>query len=133
MPHKYASLFAMAFRPAFFACIVLLALLSWLPGDEMVRTGVNGRVEHVMAYFGTAILMALAYRERPRLLVQFFLIGVLAGIFEVGQLYVPGRTAAFLDFAAGSAGAALGCLSMWVLRPRLLGYAGLDRLTVDRG
>jgi hypothetical protein len=132
MPHKYASLFAMAFRPAFFACIVLLALLSWLPGNEMVRTGVSGGVEHAVAYFGTAIIMALAYRERPRLLVQFFRIGVLAGIFEVGQLYVPGRTAAFLDFAAGSAGAVLGGVFMWALRPRLLGYAGVDRLAVER-
>jgi len=50
MPRKYAGLLVMAFRPAF----VALVLLSWLPGDEMVRTGANGRAEHAVAYFGTA-------------------------------------------------------------------------------
>jgi VanZ family protein len=98
----------------------------------MVRTGVGGRTEHAIAYFGTAIIMALAYRERPRLLVQFLLLVVLAGILEVGQLYVPGRTAAFLDFAASSTGAALGALLMWVVRPSLLSFTALDRPTTER-
>jgi len=128
MPRKYAGLFAMALRLGFFACIVLLVALSWLPGNEMVRTGVGGRIEHVVAYFGTAIIMALAYRERPRLLIQTLLLAALAGILEVGQLYVPGRTSAFLDVTASSTGAVLGGLSMWALRPRLLGYTGLVRL-----
>ncbi|WP_428673805.1 hypothetical protein [Reyranella sp.] len=123
----------MTFRPAFFACVALLVLLSWLPGDEMVRTGASGRLEHVVAYFGTAIVMALAYRERPRLLVQTLLLIALAGILESGQLYMPGRTAALFEFASSSAGAGLGGLLMRALRPRLLGFAGLDRLTVGRG
>lgn len=126
MPRKYAGLFAMAFRPAFFACIVLLVVLSWLPGNEMVRTGESGRFEHVVAYFGTAIIMALAYRASPRLLAQSLLLVALGAILEVGQLFVPGRNSAFLDFAASSTGAALGGLFMWALRPRLLGYVGLS-------
>ncbi|WP_428674659.1 hypothetical protein [Reyranella sp.] len=124
---------AMTFRPAFFACVAALVLLSWLPGDEMVRTGANGRAEHAVAYFGTVVMMALAYRERPRLLVQTILLVALAGILEAGQLYAPGRTAALFDFASSSAGAGLGGLLMWALRPRLLNFAGLDRLTVGRG
>lgn len=127
MSRKYAGLVVMAAPPAFFACIVALVLLSWLPGDEMVRTGANGRAEHAIAYFGTAVTMALAYRERPRLLVQFFLLVVLAGILEAGQLYAPGRTAALLDFASSSAGAAVGGLLMWAGRPRILSCLGLVR------
>jgi len=132
MLRNYAGLLALAFRSTFFACILALVLLSWLPGDEMVRTGANGRAEHAIAYFGTAVMMALAYRERPRLLVQTLLLVALAGILEAGQLYAPGRTAALFDFASSGAGAALGGLLMWALRPRLLGYAGLDRLTAER-
>jgi hypothetical protein len=37
-------------RVAAWACVVLLAVLSWLPADEMIRTGVDGRIEHVVAY-----------------------------------------------------------------------------------
>jgi hypothetical protein len=132
MPRKYAGLLAMTFRPAFIACVVALVLLSWLPGDEVVRTGANGRLEHAVAYFGAAVIMALAYREKLRPLVQVLLLIVLAGILEAGQLYAPGRTAAFLDCASSGAGAAFGGLLMWALRDRLLGYAGLDRLMVER-
>jgi len=128
MLRKYADWCAVALRPAFLACIVLLVVLSWLPGSEMVRTGSGGRVEHATAYFLTAIIMGLANREPRRLLVQSLLLVVLAALLEVGQLFVPGRTAAFLDFAASSTGAVLGGLFLWALRPRLLGYKGLVRL-----
>ena len=128
MLRKYADWCAVALRPAFFGCIVLLLVLSWLPGSEMVRTGSGGRVEHATAYFLTAIIMGLANREPRRLLVQSLLLVVLAALLEVGQLFVPGRTAAFLDFAASSTGAVLEGLFLWALRPRLLGYKGLVRL-----
>lgn len=125
---KYAGLCARILRPAFFACITMLVALSWLPGDEVVRTGVSGRGEHVIAYFGTAVIMALAYRERLGLRIQALLLVVLAGILEVGQLFAPGRTPAILDFAASSAGAVLGGLAMVSIRPRALAWLGLDRL-----
>ncbi len=131
MSRKYAGLCAMALRLAFFACIVLLVALSWLPGDAMVRTGIGGRVEHAMAYVGTAIIMALAYRERPRLRIQTLLLVGLGAILEVGQLYVPGRTSACLDFAASSIGAIIGGLLMWSARARILGFLGLDRVSAD--
>ncbi|WP_428668900.1 hypothetical protein [Reyranella sp.] len=126
MPRKYADLCTLILRAGFFACIALLVVLSWLPGDAMVRTGASGRVEHAVAYFGTAIMMGLAYRERPGLRVQTLLLVVLAAILEVGQLYMSGRSPGFLDFAASSTGAALGSLVMWAVRPNLLSYLGLD-------
>jgi hypothetical protein len=41
-------------------CVVLLAVLSLLPAEEMVRTGVDGHLEHVIAYAGTAFLFGLS-------------------------------------------------------------------------
>lgn len=119
-------------RIAFFACLALLVILSWLPASEMVRTGISGRIEHGVAYFGTAAVMALAYRETPRLLVQVALLVALAAVLEVGQLYVPGRNSAFLDFASSSTGAALAGLLMAAARPRLLRVLGPDRTTLGR-
>jgi len=129
MLHKYADLCAVALRLAFFASIVLLVVLSWLPGSEMVRTGAGGHLEHATAYFLTAIIMGLANREAPPLFVQSLLLVVLAAILEVGQLFVPGRTAAFLDFAASSTGAAIGGLVIWSVRSRMLSYLGLDLIS----
>jgi len=133
IPRKYTGLCVVALRLAFFACLVVLVLLSWLPGDAMVRTGIGGQVEHTVAYFGTAVIMALAYRERPRLRLQVLLLVVLAGILEVGQLYVPGRSFAVFDFAASSAGAIIGGLLMWSVRPRVLIYLGVSSVEPEKG
>ena len=43
------------FRLAAPACLVLLAILSWLPADEMIRTGMDGRIEHFIAYIRLSI------------------------------------------------------------------------------
>jgi hypothetical protein len=42
-------------------CVILLAVLSLLPAEEMVRTGVDGHLEHVIAYAGTAFLFGLSF------------------------------------------------------------------------
>lgn len=122
---------SLVLRVAFFACIALLVVLSWLPASEMVRTGISGRMEHGVAYFGTTVIMGLAYREAPRLLVQFALLVALAAILELGQLQVPGRHSAFLDFASSSTGVALGGLLMWRARARILGWLGLGPQALD--
>jgi hypothetical protein len=126
MPRSFTRLVIPLLRPGFFACIVLLVMLSWLPSTAMVRTGADGHIEHATAYFLTATIMALAYREAPRLGVQFVLLVTLAAVMEVGQAYVPGRTSSVLDFAASSAGVAAGSLLMSIARSRVLNWLGID-------
>ena len=46
-------------------CVILLAVLSLLPAEEMVRTGVDGHLEHVIAYAGTAFLFGLTSARVP--------------------------------------------------------------------
>jgi VanZ family protein len=124
MPWKSIGLRDFLLRAAFFACIALLVALSWLPSSAMVRTGISGHLEHAVAYFGTAIAMGLAYRQAPRLPVQFALLVVLAAILEAGQLYAPDRNSSFLDFAASSTGVAVGALLMRATRPTILRACG---------
>src|SRR5262249_45343046 len=45
-------------------CVVLLAVLSLLPAQDMVRTGFPGRVEHVVAYAGSAAIAMAGYGAR---------------------------------------------------------------------
>jgi len=89
---------------AAWAAILLLAALSLLPKDEIVRTGVDGRLEHLVAYAGTMSVSAIAYRERFGLIRPAAALIVYAAVLELAQGLSPGRTPALFDFAAGAAG-----------------------------
>ena len=96
------------FRLAAPGSLVLLAILSWLPADKMIRTGMDGRIEHFIAYISTTILVLAAYslRLRPGNLTAM-LIGY-AGILELGQHFSPGRHPSLFDFVASSLGITAG-------------------------
>jgi hypothetical protein len=47
------------------ACVVGLAVASWTPGQEMVRTVFNTWLEHVAAYSIAGIAVIIAYPEDP--------------------------------------------------------------------
>jgi VanZ family protein len=84
---------------AFVGCIIVLAVLAWLPADVMTRSILGGHAEHFIAYLGTITVMGLAFQKRPQLAVQCALLIAYAAILEMGQLYSPGRHASFQDFA----------------------------------
>lgn len=100
------------------ACLLALAVLSWLPGDEIVRTAIGGHVEHVIAYAGTAATMGLAWRRHMRLDVQCALLIGYAAVLEAGQLYVQGRQASIGDFAFSAMGVVIGGVFSWLVRSR---------------
>lgn len=96
-------------RVAGWASVGLLAILSLLPAQEMVRTSLGGQVEHALAYAGTAILMRLGYHgvkssRHISMLVAY------AGILEYLQHFSPGRTPAIVDWLSSSIGALAGSL-----------------------
>jgi VanZ family protein len=91
------------------ACVTGLAIASWTPGQEMVRTGLNTRLEHVAAYLIAGVAVITAYPRRSPWLIGALLC-TYAGILELGQLYIPGRHAALLDWFASSSGVICVCL-----------------------
>jgi VanZ family protein len=99
------------FRFAAWACIVLLGVLSLLPGEEMIRTGINTRIEHVIAYMGTMFLVGAAYGLRLGLFRLVPRLVAYAGVLEIGQNFSPGRHASVLDFAASSSGVIAGAVA----------------------
>jgi hypothetical protein len=42
-------------------CVILLAVLSLVPAQDMVRTGLPGRLEHFVAYAGSASIAIAGY------------------------------------------------------------------------
>jgi hypothetical protein len=91
-------------------CVALVVWLSWIPREWEVRTGLAGQIEHVIAYAGTAGLLALGFGRgwAPR---TGALLVLLAGVLEIGQIWIPGRTSQVIDFVASSGGAILGALA----------------------
>ena len=93
-----------AARIAAWLAVLALAVASWTPGEDMVRTGMDGKAEHFVAYLLTGLSFALAYRNRSPLVFAVVL-AFYASILEMGQWFVPGRHANILDLAAGVFGA----------------------------
>ena len=76
--------------------IAVLGVASWLPAEEIIRTGADGRLEHAAAY------LIGDFHRIPSTCY--------GGILEFGQLFVSGRQAAILDWAASSGGVLYGFL-----------------------
>jgi VanZ family protein len=110
-----ASLVDTPLRVLTWCCVVLLAVLSLLPAQQMVRTGVPGRLEHFVAYAGSAAIAMAGYgasRGGMQIVGGFW---VYAAILEYLQHFSPGRHPAIEDFAASALGALCGGLVIAVL------------------
>jgi VanZ family protein len=99
-----ASLVMTLIRVLTWCCVILLAVLSLLPAQQMVRTGLSGRVEHFVAYAGSAAIAMAGYgasRGSVQIIGGFW---VYAAILEYLQQFSPGRHPAIEDFAASALG-----------------------------
>jgi VanZ family protein len=114
-----ASLVTTSVRVLTWCCVVLLAVLSLLPAHDMVRTSLPGRVEHFIAYAGSAAIAMAGYgatRGAAQIIGGFW---VYAGVLEYLQHFSPGRHPAIGDFAASALGAVCGGLAVALLLRRL--------------
>lgn len=104
------------------ACVLTIMALSLLPAQEMPSTGIADGIDHLIAYWGTGGLMALAFRGQGRVLVVagLGLIG-LGGLMEVLQQLSPGRSSTWGDFLM-SGGGALAGLAMGTVAARLISH-----------
>jgi VanZ family protein len=114
-----ASLVTTSLRVLTWCCVALLAILSLLPAQDMVRTGFPGRLEHLIAYAGSAAIAMAAYgssRGVAQIIAGYWLY---AGILEYLQHFSPGRHPSVWDFAASALGALCGGLAVALLQRRL--------------
>jgi VanZ family protein len=105
-----ASLLMTSLRFLTWCCVILLAVLSLLPAQEMVRTGLPGRLEHFVAYAGSGAVAMAGYGASRRGVQRVY-----AGILEYLQHFSPGRHPAIEDFAASALGALCGGLAIALL------------------
>jgi VanZ family protein len=114
-----ANLLMTSLRALTWCCVILLAVLSLLPAQQMVRTGLPGQLEHFVAYGGSAAIAMAGYgvsRGSTQIIGGFW---VYAGILEYLQHFSPGRQPSIVDFAASAFGALCGGLATALLWRRL--------------
>jgi VanZ family protein len=103
-----------SFRILTWCCVLLLAVLSLLPAQDMVRTGFPGELEHFVAYAGSVIIAVPGYHRRgPLWIIGLF--WMYAGLLEYLQHFSPGRHPSTKDFAASALGAFIGGLAAALL------------------
>ncbi len=110
-----AGLLRTSLRFLTWVCVGLLSLLSLLPAQDIVRTGLPGPLEHFAAYAGSGAIAMAGYglnRGAVRVIGCFW---VYAAILEYLQHFSPGRHPAFEDFAASALGALCGGIAVVLL------------------
>jgi hypothetical protein len=106
------------FRCSAWFCVFLIAYLSLIPPDLMMRTPAPPGVEHAFAYGVTAGLLVLAHPVQSIWLIIGGL-SAYSGLMELLQTFTPGRHPGLDGMLWSSAGAAFGGLSAALLRSRI--------------
>lgn len=96
-------------------CVAVLAILSLLPAQDMVRTGLPGTLEHFAAYAGSGVIAMAGYGLERGSIRVIGCLWLYAGILEYLQHFSPGRHPTIADFAASAAGALCGGIAVVVL------------------
>lgn len=104
-------------RPGVHALLVAAAAVSWglltvlslLPGSDRPHTGFSGNLEHAVAYALSAGATRLCLFGVPSRM-QLLGFALASALFEIAQIWIPGRSAGFDNWAASTAGALAGIL-----------------------
>ena len=92
----------------FIVGIVVLAVLLLTPGDYLPKVDLWDKLEHGLAFGVVAFTGAVAFPSRSSLLRLAFGLPCLGALFEILQIFVPGREAAVGDALANTIGVAIG-------------------------
>jgi hypothetical protein len=95
-------------RMAGWAGIATITILSLVPGSERPHTGWPGQAEHFAAYACTGFALSLAYLGLRERLIFWFGLATASGVFEILQIWIPGRDAKIQDALASTFGLTTG-------------------------
>lgn len=95
-------------RTAAAVSLISLPILSWLPAQDMVRTGIlSPHQEHFLAYMASGLLLGMA-APRYRFVHVALCYALLAIVLELGQNFAPGRHPDALTALVSMTGAVVG-------------------------
>jgi VanZ family protein len=95
---------------ALWLSLLIIVVLSLVPGDARPHTGASGKFEHFIAYLGAGLFIAGRYQLLFLRLIFWAGTAALSFILEFFQQFVPGRGPDPLDALASSSGLTTGVL-----------------------
>jgi hypothetical protein len=104
--------------------VIVIAILSLVPGDIRPHTGAPGALEHLAAYLGTAGLLTFGYGGKRSPVAIILSLSFYSAVFEIAQIQILGRHAAFSDFVASTTGAIVGSALVWIVLKALERISG---------
>lgn len=111
----------------FIACVLLVITLSLLP-TAMGGSGLySDKLAHFFAYGGMGFLTYMSVDSAEKRFYLFLLVISLGVVLEFFQLYIPGRSASFLDIIANTLGASLGYFVGWIFLATAIKNVLLDK------
>lgn len=96
--------------------VIAIAVLTAGPGELRPHTFVPAQIERFATYFVASSLLAFGNIGHRRMILIGMLMTLYAGALETAQLWIPGRDAGIIDFAAKASGAWFGVLLVSTLR-----------------
>ena len=117
------EIYNLPWRIGFAICIAVLAMAALLPADIVIRSELPAKLEHFVAYSGTAVICGFAYSQKPHLIGRYLLLVLWAGGLEVAQALSPGRHAAVSDFAVSTLGVVCGAAAYWIVKRAVSGLS----------
>ena len=112
-------------RSAAFLALLAIGVLSLLPGDARPDLSpFPGQVQHVVAYAVATVFLVAAFSEKISAFRIVALLTAYGSVLEIGQLWVPGRTARLTDIGADLLGAVIGALIGAFILGRMLPQGG---------
>jgi hypothetical protein len=107
-------------RIAGWAGIAAITILSLVPGSERPHSGFPGQTEHFAAYACTGLALSLAYLGLRERLAFWLGLAAASGVFEILQIWIPGRDAKIQDAFASTAGVTTGLIVGATLAAQIL-------------
>lgn len=97
-------------RIATWLAVLILAVLSLIPGELRPHTFMPGRLEHFTAYGLTGCAIAIGYPRHRIRWIWWVALTIAALAFEYLQSLIPDRSPSLYDALASSAGLAVGVI-----------------------
>jgi peptidoglycan/LPS O-acetylase OafA/YrhL len=85
--------------------VLMIVMLSVVPGRMRPHAMASGHLEHFTAYFIAGSLLAIGYPRARQWVASAIILALCGGMLEIIQLWIPHRLSRMSDFLASVTGA----------------------------
>lgn len=95
--------------------LIAVVVGSLLPGVNFSPQNNSDKIVHFLAYFGMSFLSSIAFKRLYKKLLFALMLLIVGVLIELGQNFIPSRSASMADIAANSLGIFCGILLSYII------------------